>query len=255
MALPTRPLLGAVLILALAGCEETPTGPSGGPLVLGETVRLRGDAGSLKTFTVEVPSGTGSLLVQALAGSGDADIYVTYGAEPVPEGPFDCYSESNQQDEECHIDDPATGTWYITVVGYTAYSGVDLSASLGTGTGAIALQSGVAVENIAGGLNSARLYSIMVPQDAAELSVEITGPDGDADLYVRQFAAATVFSYDCVSADEASTESCAIEFPDAGRWYILIDGYEAYTGLTLTATVSVTATASVTGRRDRLRRR
>ncbi len=243
MSLPTRPLLGALLVLAVAGCEKTPTGPTGGPLVLGESVRLRGGAGSLKTFTVQVPSGTGSLLIQALAGTGDADIYVTYGSEPQPEGPFDCYSESNQQDEECHIDDPAAGTWYITVVGYTSYSGVDLVASLGAGTGAIALQSGVAVENLDGGLNSARLYSIVVPPDATELAVEISGANGDADLYVRQFAAATVFSYNCLSADSGSVEACTIASPDAGRWYILIDGYAAYTGLTLTATVTAPAAA------------
>lgn len=246
MNLPTRPLLGALLVLAISGCNETPTGPSGGPLVLGESVRLQGQAGSVKTFRVVVPSGTGSLLVQLLAGSGDADIYVTFGAEPSPDGPFDCYSESNQQDEECHIDNPAAGTWYISVVGYTSYSGVNLIASLGSGTGAIELQSGVTVENLSGGLNSARLYSIMVPQDATQLSVELAGTNGDADLYVRQFAAATVFSYNCFSADEGSEEACVVAFPEAGRWYILIDGWAAYTGLSLTATV----TAPVTARHD-----
>lgn len=255
MAFLTRPILGALLVLAISGCNETPTGPSGGPLVLGESVRLQGQSGSVKTFSVEVPSGTGSLLIQALAGAGDADIYVTFGAEPSPDGPFDCYSESSQQNEECHIDDPAAGTWYVSVVGYTSYSGVTLMASLGTGTGAIELQSGVTVENISGGLNSARLYSIMVPQDASQLLVEIAGSNGDADLYVRQFAAATVFSYNCFSADEASVEECLINTPEAGRWYILIDGWEAYTELSLTATVAVDATATVTARPERFRRR
>lgn len=242
MATPARSLLGALLVLAVTGCEKSPTGPSGGPLVLGESVRIQGQSGSVKTFTVDVPSGTGSLLIQALAGSGDADIYVTFGAEPDAAGPFDCYSESFQQDEECHIDNPAAGTWYIAVVGYTSYSGVRLSASLGTGTGAIELQSGVTVAGLAGGPNSARLYSIVVPPDATSLGVEIVGANGDADLYVRQSAAATVFSYHCVSAELDSEEICVIGTPAAGRWYILIDGFEAYTDLSLTATVTAPAT-------------
>lgn len=241
MPLPARSLLGALLVLAVAGCEKSPTGPSGGPLVLGQAVRIQGQAGSVKTFTVEVPTGTGSLLVQALAGSGDADMYVTFGAPPATNGPFDCFSESFSDDEECHIDDPAAGTWYISIVGYTSYSGVNLVASLGTGTGAIALQNAVTVTNISGTLNSARLYSIMVPEGATQLGVELSGPNGDADLYVRRGAPPTVVSYSCASAETDSNELCTVGLPDAGRWYILIDGYAAYTGLSLTASVTAGA--------------
>jgi serine protease len=242
MALPSFSRLGALLLaITVAGCEKTPTGPSGGPLVLGQSVRIQGQSGSVKTFTVEVPSGTGSLLIQALAGSGDADMYVTFGAAPPPTGPFDCYSESFSDDEECHIDDPAAGTWYISIVGYTSYSGVDLVASLGTGTGAIALQNAITVADIAGTPNSARLYSIIVPEGATQLGVEIIGPNGDADLYVRRGAPPTLVSYSCASAESNSEELCTVGLPAAGRWYILIDGYAAYTGLSLTATVTAGA--------------
>lgn len=241
MALPVRSLLGAVLLFAVTSCEESPTGPNGGPLVLGDAVRIQGQGGSVKTFTVEVPSGTGSLLIQAFAGSGDADMYVTFGAPPPATGPFDCYSESLSEDEECHIDDPAAGTWYVSIVGYTSYSGVDLVASLGAGTGAIALQNGIAVADISGALNSARLYSIVVPEGATQLGVELIGPNGDADLYVRRGAPPTLVSYNCASADTDSNELCAVGLPAAGRWYILIDGYAAYTGLSVTASVTAGA--------------
>lgn len=241
MALHIRPFLGALLVLAAASCAESPTGPSGGPLVLGRVVRIQGQAGSVKTFTVEVPTGTGSLLIQAFAGSGDADMYVTFGAPPPETGPYDCFSESYSEDEECHIDNPAAGTWYISIVGYTSYSGVDLVASLGTGTGAIALQNDITVTDIAGALNSARLYSIVVPGGATQLRVELSGPNGDADLYVRRGAPPTLVSYNCVSTNANSNELCTISSLAAGRYYILVDGYAAYTGLSLTATVSAPA--------------
>lgn len=241
MPLPARSFLGALLILAVTSCAESSTGPSGGPLVLGQPVTIQGQVGSVKTFTVDVPTGTGSLLIQAFAGSGDADMYVTFGAPPPENGPFDCFSESFSDDEECHIDNPAAGTWYISMVGFTSYSGVELVASLGTGTGAIALQNAVTVADIAGALNSARLYSIDVPEGATQLGVELSGPNGDADLYVRRSAPPTLVSYSCASADVNSNELCTVAVTDAGRWYILVDGYAAYTGLSLTATYSAPA--------------
>lgn len=241
MPVLTRALFAASLLVALTGCEETPTGPSGGPITPGSTLRLQGGTGSVKTFTIPVPVGTGSLRVSLFAGSGDADLYVQYGAPAAPGGPYDCYSESSGGDEECHIDEPTDGTWYITVVGYTSYSNTELIAEFLGGTGAVQLQNNVAVTGLAGALNSSRLYYIDVPANATQLAVTAIGPNGDADLYVRLGAAATFNSYDCASAEEVSNEVCVVPFPEEGRWYILIDGFSAYTDLTLTAQVSMPA--------------
>ena len=99
------------------------------------------------------------------------------------------------------------------------------------------LTSGTAVTGISGSENSLRLYKIVVPSGAAELTVATTGGTGDMDLYVRHGAVPTVTESDCESFGPDNDELCSIPSPPAGDWFILLEGFEAYSGVSLTATV------------------
>ena len=78
-------------------------------------------------------------------------------------------------------------------------------------------------------------YSVVIPGGIATLIIATSGPNGDADLYVKFGAPPTTSVFDYRSWDEGSNESIPISTPAAGTWYIMIVAYEAYTGLTLTA--------------------
>lgn len=240
MRLATRALLAVPFALAL-GCSDSPTGPGGATVDLtpGESVFLGGGTNSERYFRIEVPEGTGTLQVLLTGGTGDADLVLRRGARPET-GQFDCVSEAPDNEEECLIDAPEAGTWFVLVYGFEAYSQVRLLANLGATSGAEPLQSGVAVPNLAGGAGSFRMYRIEVPAGATSLDVTLDGATGDADLYVRQGSFPLLNNYDEASFAPGSVERTLIASPAAGTWFIRVEGFEPYAGVTLTATVGTT---------------
>lgn len=79
-------------------------------------------------------------------------------------------------------------------------------------------------------------FTLVVPAGATALKFSTAGSNGDADLYVRKSSAPTTATYDCRSAGANSNEACTINNPTAGAtYYVMIDAYAAYSGLTYTA--------------------
>ena len=107
--------------------------------------------------------------------------------------------------------------------------------STGPGGNGTALTSGATLTNLSGDQNSQRLYRITVPAGTPMLSVITSGGTGDLDLYVRHGAAPTDQQADCESLGGANEEDCVIESPASGEWYVMLHGYEAYSGASLTA--------------------
>ena len=106
----------------------------------------------------------------------------------------------------------------------------------GSGT---ALTSGTPLTGRSDDEGSTTLYRITVPAGATLLTVTTSGGSGDLDLYVREGQAPTASSFDCESAGGDNNELCEIEDPDAGTWYILLEAFEAYSGASLLATVTI----------------
>ena len=107
----------------------------------------------------------------------------------------------------------------------------------GDATG-ILVTSGTAMTNRSGADESLTYYRIVVPTGATNLLVTTAGGTGDLDLYLRAGSEPTASQHDCMSNGDANDESCSLDNPAAGTWYILLVGYEAYGGATLTATVT-----------------
>lgn len=232
-------LLIAALALGAACGKDSPTGPGngGGQLVLGTAISISGAANSEKYYTVVVPAGAGALRVTLSGSSGDADLYVRFGAAPTP-STYDCESAGFDSDEECLIPNPAAGTWHIAVIGFEAYSGVQLRAAITAAPSVTTLTSGAPLTNLSGAEGSRQFFQISVPAGATTLTVSTSGGTGDADLFVRFGTPPSTASFDCSSEGDSNAESCVIGGPGAGIWYVLIEGWTAYAGLTLTATVT-----------------
>lgn len=101
------------------------------------------------------------------------------------------------------------------------------------------LINGVATEGIEVGDQASLIYYIDVVENALPLSLVLDGNNGDADLYVKYGSEPTTSDYDRKSTSFDSTEDISIGSPQAGRYYVLVYGYNASTDLTLTATYAV----------------
>jgi hypothetical protein len=102
---------------------------------------------------------------------------------------------------------------------------------------------------VSGATGSFRYFYIDFPSGGRNLLIETRGGAGDVDLYVRLGAEPTLSEYDCWSAYIGNDDSCYGTAPPAGRYYIMLYGYDAYSGATVRASYSLpnsTVTLSVT---------
>ncbi|EKE77049.1 S8 family serine peptidase [Gallaecimonas xiamenensis] len=110
--------------LTANGCGGGTTPPGNG----GSISNLSASTGNWNYHSVAIPSGTSSLTVTISGGSGDADLYTRFGAQPTTSS-WSCRPYLNGNSETCTISNPSTGTWYFGVRAYSSYSGVTLSWS------------------------------------------------------------------------------------------------------------------------------
>ncbi|HEU5057545.1 MAG TPA: M4 family metallopeptidase [Kofleriaceae bacterium] len=88
---------------------------------------LAGEAGTKIRKSFKVVPGTTRLTLRITGGSGDADLYVRFGAKPtLARWDYRPYLEGNE--ETVVVNNPPVGTWYLMVNGKTAFSGVTMTA-------------------------------------------------------------------------------------------------------------------------------
>ncbi len=108
----------------------------------------------------------------------------------------------------------------------------------GGGGGVTTLANGQTVSNLSGATGSWQYFKITVPAGQTNLAINMSGGSGDADLYVKLGAQPTLTSYDYRPYLTGNNESVSVTNPGAGDWYIGIQGYAAYSGVSLQATYS-----------------
>ncbi len=213
-------------------------GGSGGPTMLTNGVPLPNQAGATGAqaqYEIDVPAGQATLTVTIQGGTGDADLYVRAGAAPTLTS-YDCRPYITGNSETCTLTTPAAGPWYIMLNGYAAYSGVTLAATYAADT-TPALASGVPVNDIAGAVSSDQYWKMTVPSGQSQLTIQISGGTGDADLYVKQGTNPTTSSFDCRPYLTGTNETCTFSSPAAGDYYVMLHGYAAFSGVSLVGTL------------------
>lgn len=191
------------------------------------------DAGTIKEYTLVVPSGLTHLRVILSGGAGDADLYVNRGGKWLggsdPDSNPDCESVAlNTPEETCEIDNPTPDTWHIQVYGATSYgNGVRLVA-----VAAVELADNVPETPISGSDGSVNWYFIEVPAMQGHLNVTTTGGSGNPNMYVGP----DLFGgTECSSGSGNTTDACEIDQPATGTWFVQITGASGYSGVTLNA--------------------
>lgn len=97
------------------------------------------------------------------------------------------------------------------------------------------LQNGVAKTGLSGSTSQESHYKINVPANASSLSVNISSGSGDADLYVRFGDKATTGEFECRPYRWGNNETCTINNPRTGDYFIMLNGYSSYSGVRLVA--------------------
>ena len=213
-----------------------PPPPTGGELVDGVSQGPFASSitGEWVDFYVDVPANTAELDIQMSGGSGDADLYVRSGSNPTTSA-YDCRPYIAGNSENCNFANPAAGRWYVRIRTYSAYTGVNIVANLTAGGGGGTCSNSGSASNVSATTGNWAYYTYEVPSCANTLNVTTTGPNGDADLYLRYGSNPTTSSYNCRSWSSNSNESCTISNPTAGTWHIGIRAYSSFNGLTVTA--------------------
>lgn len=218
------------------------TGGGTGETVLANGVAVTGQSGALNAqafYRVDVPAGASSLTISISGGTGDADLYTRFGARPTLTA-YDCRPYLTGNNESCTVAAPAAGSYYVMLNGYAAYAGLSLTASWSTG-GTVSdpvLSVGVPIGALSSAAGSQKFWQVTVPSGTSRLVVSITGSSAasnDADLYLRFGAHPSTSAYDCRPYLVGSNESCTVNAPPPGTYYVMLRGYTAYSGVTLKA--------------------
>jgi hypothetical protein len=189
-------------------------------------------------YTLAVPSGASNLTIALSGGTGDADMYVKFGAAP-DSSTYDCRPYVSGNTETCTFSNPAAGDWYVMLNAYSTYASVSLKGTYSASSGGSVLTNGVASAAYSGASGSMTCFTLSVPSGKTSLvfnQAGATGTTGDADLYVKFGAAPTTTTYDCRPYTSGNTESCSFTNPSAGTWYACSRGYTAYTNVTMKGT-------------------
>lgn len=80
---------------------------------------------------------------------------------------------------------------------------------------------------------------IDIPESTKEVSVEMKGSSGDADLYVKQGSRPDTSSYDCRPYRSGSDETCELEDVPSGELHIVVRGYSKAEGIKIKASIVV----------------
>ena len=221
------------------GCDGTggpgpdPEPPTGGELTNGETESgLAATTGDSLFYTLDVPAGATDLSFNINGGSGDADLYVRFGADPTQSN-YDCRPYRTGNTETCTISNVQAGTYHVMLNAYSSFSGVNLTGSFtepstGGGDGGSA-----SATDLSGASGEWSHYYVDIPAGMSALNVTMSGGSGDADLYVRQGSQPTESNYECRPYRSGNDESCSIDNPAEDRWYISLKGYRTYSGVDL----------------------
>ncbi len=102
----------------------------------------------------------------------------------------------------------------------------------GNCTGSV-LCNGVAVTGLSGATGAQQTFTLVVPAGATGLSFVQSGGTGDSDMYVKFGSAPTTSSYDCRPYVNGNAETCNIATAQAGTYYVMLNGYAAYSGVSL----------------------
>jgi hypothetical protein len=201
-------------------------------------IPISGDQNSIGYAAFIVPQNAPAVWqLTTRGGIGDVDLEVIG-----PDGSLSI-SEREGNNETLSFPNPKPGIWFIYGLGYMTYSDVSLTASMITPA---VISGNTILPGLTGISGSETYYRIPVPA-GANLSIKTAGGTGDVDLFLEKGVPPTcqedpsVFaacSFDQASFNDGNIEAISITNPAAADWYLDLNGFLDYSGVTMTVTVT-----------------
>ncbi|WP_019676590.1 S8 family serine peptidase [Arsukibacterium perlucidum] len=102
----------------------------------------------------------------------------------------------------------------------------------GSGGGVTPPGGGATFPNLSASTGQWLRGSYQIPSGVSQLTFQISGGSGDADLYVRYGSQPSTSAYTCRPYLNGNNEVCTINNPQAGTWHVGIRAYTAFSGVT-----------------------
>ena len=96
------------------------------------------------------------------------------------------------------------------------------------------LKDGVPVTGLTGATGSETLYTFEL-DSVRTLGIKTSGGSGDMDLYVKFGSKASKQNWDCRPYRYDDNETCTFTNASPGTYYVLLNGYSSFSGMTLEA--------------------
>ncbi|GLS27008.1 PPC domain-containing protein [Marinibactrum halimedae] len=97
------------------------------------------------------------------------------------------------------------------------------------------LTNGNPISGLSGNRSEQLRFTLDIPDNARNLSIEMSGGSGDADLYVAYGNEPQTGNYDCRPYRSGNNEACSFNPPQAGTYHIMINAFSDFSNLTLVA--------------------
>jgi len=205
------------------------------PIKLDNGITKTGISGAEKSnayFTLQVPAGATNLVFNTAGrdSSGDADLYVKFGALPVVDEATNVCGNAATSNETCTINNIQAGTYYVLVHAWKAISNVSLTGSYTPPSNGGLEPITEIKENNYAWQGQTFHHDIVIPEGYSRFDVTLTGGYGDMDLYLFSPGSTTPV---CQSVNWGNNEVCRIGNPRAGNWHIDTYGKQTSSGVTL----------------------
>lgn len=218
---------------------------------------LSGLENSIRYYEITVPDGSPLVAVRSATDSGNVDLWLARGSRPGG-STANCTIEGSTGNEVCEVNKATFitgsqfhGDWYVAVVGKsdyaisgrTDYKNVTLTATTDStsSVGVQVLQNDVPLTALTGVKDQLNSYKIYVPAGKASLEIKATGGVGKIFLLsqwrrmVDKRAGTSGYSCKQEAIDNEFVATCLYNNPTAGWYYIMLDGFNGYSGFTLRA--------------------
>lgn len=197
------------------GVPGTPGG-GGGTTTLTNGVALTSQSAATNTwkhYKIAVPSGQTKLEIVQSGGTGDADLYVKFGAQPTS-SVWDYRPYLNGNNETVTVNNPAAGDWYISIHAYSAFSGLSIKATYSAAAQCTSYSGSLSGSGAQAYQPNGSYYQSTV---SGTHTGKLTGPAGaDFDLYLQKWNGS---SWAQVAASEGSTSTENISYSGTSGYY------------------------------------
>lgn len=100
------------------------------------------------------------------------------------------------------------------------------------------LSSGQRLQRLTASLGESLYFYIDAPSNTKLLSIEISGGQGDADLYVKKGQVPTLEEWDYRPYLGGSNELVVVDTVGEGRYYVMLHAYSTFSGIAILGSVS-----------------